>query len=108
MSNEIENVKKISGYWEWVHLFLMLAVAAYLRFQGLGSLSLYGDEELSALAVQGILSDGYPHMPSGMAYWRAVPYSYLAAGCALLGGMTEFSFRLPSAIFGVLTIPIFY
>jgi len=87
---------------------MMMLVAVYLRFPGLGDLSFYGDEEYSALAVQGILADGYPHMPSGMAYWRGAPYSFLAAGAALLFGLSEFSVRLPSVVFGVLTIPIFY
>jgi 4-amino-4-deoxy-L-arabinose transferase-like glycosyltransferase len=93
---------------EWVHVGIMMLVATYLRFPGLGELSFYGDEEYSALAVQGILADGYPHMPSGMAYWRGAPYSFLAAGAALLFGLSEFSVRLPSVVFGVLTVPIFY
>lgn len=94
--------------WECLHVLLMVAAAAYLRFPGLGELSLYGDEDYSVLAVQAILSDGFPHMPSGMAYWRGTPYSYLAAGAALLFGVNEFSIRLPSALFGVVTVPIFF
>ena len=86
----------------------MALIASYFRLPGLGDLSFYGDEEYSALAVQGILADGYPHMPSGMAYWRGALYSYLAAGSAWLLGITEMSIRMPSAIFGILAPPILY
>ena len=93
---------------EWIILISMLIVALWLRIQNLGSLGFYGDEETTALAVEGILKDGYPHMPSGMGYPRAVPYSYLAAGFAYLFGMNEFSIRLPNTIFGTLTVPLIY
>lgn len=93
---------------EWLHLLLMTAVAAYLRLPGLGELSLYGDEEYTAVAVQAVLADGLPRMPSGVPYWRGAPYTYLAAVSAHYFGLSEFSFRLPSAVIGVLTIPVFY
>lgn len=94
--------------WEWLNILSLLSVAAYFRLPGLGELGLYGDEDLTAMAVQGILSDGYPHMPSGMAYWRAFPYSYLAGGISWWNGLSELSIRLPSAIFGIVTILFFY
>lgn len=104
-----ENFQGNPGWrWEWGHLVLMLIAAAAFRFPQLGMLGFYGDEELTALAVQGALSEGYPHMPSGMAYWRGAFYTYLAAGSAMLFGLSEFSIRLPSAIFGSLTIPVVY
>ena len=93
---------------EWIILIFVVSIALWLRTRGLGSLGFYGDEETTALAVQGILKDGYPHMPSGMPYGRAAPYSYLVAGFAYLFGMNEFSVRLPSAVFGTLSIPLLY
>ncbi len=96
------------GSEEWLLLVCLLIVGLVLRVQDLGSLSFYADEETTALAVRGILHDGYPHMPSGVGYWRAAPYSYATAGAARLFGLNEFSVRLPSAIFGTLTIPLLY
>lgn len=100
-------VTKISKA-EWAILLLMTVIGAYLRFPGLGSLSLYGDEDYTALAVTGILSHGLPYLPSHMLYWRAAPFSYVATLSAYLFGLDEFSLRLPGAIFGTLTIPVFY
>ncbi|RMH37817.1 MAG: hypothetical protein D6690_01615 [Nitrospirae bacterium] len=91
-----------------VQLSLMMLVAALLRFPSLGYLSLYGDEEHTALAVRAILADGYPHMPSGMPYWRGMVYSYLAAGVARIWGLDEWALRLPSALMGLLAVPAFY
>ncbi len=94
--------------WELIHILVMTAVAGWLRLPDLGTLSLYGDEDYTILAVQAILTDGFPHMPSGMGYWRAIPYSYIAAASSWWFGLSAFSIRLPSAIFGALTVPVFY
>jgi hypothetical protein len=91
-----------------VHLLIIIAVGAFFRFPGLGDLSLYGDEEHTMLAVQAILADGVPHMPSGMGYWRAVPYSYMATGSALIFGVNELAIRVPSAVLGLIALPVFY
>lgn len=93
---------------EWGQVLLMTVVGAYFRLPDLGALSLYGDEDYTALAVTGILSVGQPYLPSGMLYWRAGPFSYLAGISGYLFGLNEFSLRLPSAVVGTLTIPIFY
>ena len=53
---------------EWFLLLSMVIIGFWLRMHDLASLSFYADEETRALAVQGILNDGYPHMPSGMYY----------------------------------------
>lgn len=93
---------------EWVLVLCVLAIGFSLRVQELGGLGFYGDEETTALAVQGLLRDGFPHMPSGMSYWRAFPYTYIAGASVSLFGMNEFAIRLPSVIFGSLTIPLLY
>ncbi|NIO22176.1 MAG: phospholipid carrier-dependent glycosyltransferase, partial [Candidatus Aenigmarchaeota archaeon] len=74
----------------------------------LGELSFYGDEDYTALAVRSILENGIPSMPSGMNYWRGMPYSYTAAAAAVLFGVNEMSLRLPSAVFGMIAVPVFY
>lgn len=107
-TGQVSGDQAIVSTWELIHILFMTAVAVWLRFPALGTLSLYGDEDYTILAVQAILTDGFPHMPSGMGYWRATPYSYVAAASSWWFGLSAFSIRLPSVVFGVLTIPVFY
>lgn len=94
--------------WEAMALVLLTGVGFWLRIHQLGQFSLYGDEDLTGLAVRSILNDGHPHMPSGMAYWRAPLYSYLLAGFTYLFGLNEWTLRFPNVLFGTATIPLFY
>jgi hypothetical protein len=89
-------------------LLLLTAVGAVLRAWGLGGIGLHGDEDVMALATRGILETGVPVIPSGMLYPRAVPQLYLMAGSVAVFGDTEWALRLPSAIMGILMVPIGY
>jgi 4-amino-4-deoxy-L-arabinose transferase-like glycosyltransferase len=66
------------------------------------------DEDLTAIAVKGILEHGYPVLPTGVLYIRALPYHYLVAASVDVFGFSEFALRLPSALFGAGTILIAY
>ena len=58
-----------------------------------------------ALPAMHLLQYGTPEMPSGFTYPRAMAQLYLMVGSALaFGGPSEWTFRLPSAICGVLLI----
>ncbi len=92
----------------WGHVAALVVAAAWLRLRNLDTLGLYGDEDLTALAVDGFLRHGLPLLPSGMEYWRAFPYTLLAAASAWLIGIGETALRLPSALCGVATIPLFH
>ena len=71
----------------------------------MAGLSFYGDEETTAFAALSVLETGNPAVPSGMDYYRAPLYSYMAAAtAAVLGEGRELSFRLPALAFGVLTV----
>jgi hypothetical protein len=84
---------------------LILAVGILVRFWGLGNVGLHGDEKTMALPAMHLLQYGTPEMPSGFTYPRAMAQLYLMAGSALaFGGPGEWTFRLPSAICGVLLI----
>jgi 4-amino-4-deoxy-L-arabinose transferase-like glycosyltransferase len=91
-----------------VTLVLIIAVGAYARFFALGHVGFHGDEETMALAVRHILQDGTPILPSGMFYPRGMTQLYLMALSASAFGMNEWALRLPSAICGVLLIPLLY
>jgi Dolichyl-phosphate-mannose-protein mannosyltransferase len=86
-------------------LVLIVAVGVLVRFWGLGNVGLHGDEKTMALPAMHLLQYGTPEMPSGFTYPRAMAQLYLMAGSALaFGGPSEWTFRLPSAICGVLLI----
>jgi len=85
-------------------LLVIVAVGAMIRFWGLGNVGLHGDEKTMALPALHLLRYGTPEMPSGFLYPRALAQLYLMAGSALAFGASEWAFRLPSAICGVLLI----
>ena len=86
-------------------LVLIVAVGVLVRFWGLGNVGLHGDEKTMALPAMHLLQYGTPEMPSGFTYPRAMAQLYLMAGSALaFGGPSAWTFRLPSAICGVLLI----
>src|SRR6186713_52752 len=87
-----------------VVLLFIIGIGSWLRFWGLGNVGLHGDEETMAMAVMGIVREGAPILPSGMFYPRGVTELYLMAASVQLFGESEWAFRLPSALCGVLVI----
>ncbi len=102
----VVGIQRLARYW-WP-LALIVAVAAYLRLADLGALGFRWDEDLSGLAVRAILEKGVPELPSGMVYLRGGVFSHLMAASASLLGFSEFSLRLPAALFGIALVPIGY
>ncbi len=94
--------------WLWIcTVVVLLTVAAALRLGRLGALSLWGDEGLQALAVQSILTDGFPHIGNRL-YLRGIPTLYAEALAAIFFGLSEFSLRLPSVLAGLATMVVTY
>jgi 4-amino-4-deoxy-L-arabinose transferase-like glycosyltransferase len=87
----------------WILAGIVLA-GAVVRFWGLGSVGLHGDEKTMALPVMSLVNQGLPLMPSGMFYPRAVGQLYLMAASVMIFGQSEWALRLPSALCGVLLI----
>lgn len=92
--------------WTLAILALIVAVGAFVRFWGLSNVGLHGDEKTMVLPALHLLRYGTPDMPSGFLYPRAVAQLYLMAGSALAFGRSEWAWRLPSAVCGVLLIPV--
>ena len=83
--------------------------AAALRFVHLGVLPLgaAGTEEgTSWLVTAGQLRHGYPLLPSGLTYWKGLPYTLGAALVSLVFGLSAWSLRVPPALAGVASVPI--
>lgn len=85
-------------------LAALVIAGAWVRFAGLGSVGLHGDEETMAMAVRHILIDGRPLLPSGMFYPRGLTQLYLMAMSVSTFGESEWALRLPSALCGVAVI----
>jgi Dolichyl-phosphate-mannose-protein mannosyltransferase len=94
--------------WEATAVITLVAVGAILRFWGLGSWGLEGDEKTMALPTMHLVHFGAPLMPSGMFYPRAIGQLYMMAASVRLFGESEWAFRFPSVICGIALIGIAY
>jgi 4-amino-4-deoxy-L-arabinose transferase-like glycosyltransferase len=91
-----------------VIIVALTAIGFYLRFNNLGDRSFWYDEAITSYAAIGLLDHGTPVMPSGEAYTRALLNTYLIALSFKTLGISEFSARIVSVIFGTLIIPLVY
>ena len=85
----------------------LLMSGAYLRLDGLGSVSLNGDEIATVRYAQSIFDKGYPYITLGDFSKPATTYEllpYPIAASIGLFGVNSTSIRFPSALFGIATI----
>jgi 4-amino-4-deoxy-L-arabinose transferase-like glycosyltransferase len=90
----------------WLAASLIVALAAWVRLRGLGDFSLTLDEITLVDFANGVLQRGYPSIFVGsmevpLATYELVPY-FMALSIKLFG-FSEFSVRLPAALFGTAT-----
>lgn len=89
-------------------ILLLLTIGFLLRIKDLGTQSLWFDESISSIAALAILEKGVPILDSGLFYGRAILNTFLIAISFKIFGMSEFAGRLPSVLFGTLTIYLVY
>jgi len=89
-------------------LLLFILFGSYLRFVNLGVPSFWVDEMDFVEAARSMLQVGEPLLDSGYPYTRAPLLTYSLMASFKLFGVSEFSSRLPSAIFGVFSIPLIF
>jgi hypothetical protein len=94
--------------WEAPAVIALVVVGAIIRFWGLGSWGLAGDEKTMALPTMHLVRFGSPLMPSGMFYGRAIGQLYLMAASVRTFGESEWAFRFPSVVCGIALIGIAY
>jgi uncharacterized membrane protein len=98
-----------SSFRVWALCFGLVILAAVPRLTNLTGIGFHGDEDITAFAVRSALETGAPAMPSGMPYLRGLAYTWLtAASVAFFGSADEAPYRLPSALFGILTVPLLF
>jgi hypothetical protein len=91
-----------------VMLVLITLLGAYFRFKGLGTEGYHSDESSSLTPILGIIKTGLPEYPSGVYYTRGPAYHYLTAVFIKVLGLSRFTGRFSTALFGTLTIPLLY
>ena len=108
MTSQENNSQKIISKTALIVIALIIC-ASLPRLYQLGDLSFYMDEETTAFASRALAEGKMPQMPSGMPYYRSLPDTWLIAMSArIFGTDNELSYRLPGAIFGILTIPLIF
>lgn len=89
-------------------LCLLIVTGFYLRLSNLGNSSFWVDELITSYAAIGILQHGAPVLPSGTLYTRSIFNTSLIALSFKIFGISEFSARIVSVVFGTLTILLVY
>ena len=89
-------------------LAIILVAGFLIRVLSLSEANFGSDELFHVYAALSIINSGEPILPSGFYYSRSLMFTELVAISANIFGMSEFSARIPSVIFGVLTIFLVY
>ena len=89
-------------------LAAVLALAFWLRWQYVQTISLYVDEFTTLWAAQRTQAVGAPIMPSGVLYTRGLLATYVTAAVGALAGLDYTTGRLPSLVFGLATILVLF
>lgn len=98
---------RFSSYWKVAALVVVVIAGLAVRASGLLEDSLSADETSMIRNSYGVLTWGFPYMVTGsftklLATYELVPYPLALS--SIIFGHTELAYRLPSLIFGTLTI----
>ncbi|MBX3013969.1 MAG: glycosyltransferase family 39 protein [Caldilineaceae bacterium] len=85
-------------------LGLIVLLAGWLRWRYAQTISLYVDEFTTLWAARRVQMLGVPWMPSGVLYTRGLLATYVEAAFLALFGFSYFIGRLPSLLFGLMTV----
>ena len=100
---KLEDLTKQNNLYIILLLFILL-FSLYLRLFALGDAPFWVDESISSIASKNILEKGLPIFDSGVFYGRSLVFHHSQSISMLIFGINDFSARLPSVIFGILTI----
>ena len=101
----------------WILLFLIFSIAFILRFYRLGEIpnGLYQDETAIGYNAYSILQTGrdeygnfFPLYFKSFGDWKLPVYIYTDVFSVKFFGLSPFSVRLPSALFGFLTVIVLF
>ncbi|OKY77399.1 MAG: Glycosyltransferase of PMT family ArnT [Candidatus Methanohalarchaeum thermophilum] len=105
LTSLFEEIKKDLGRF-FVLVFTLIGI--FNRFRNLGHPYIYTDESISSLAAVNGFSHFPPLLPSGSEYFGHWTHTYLLTFSYKILGHTDWAGRLPSAVLGILSIPLIY
>lgn len=89
-------------------LVLAIIATAYWLWFGVSQRSVVGDEGISILSAQAVLTHGYPRLPSGWIYHRADLPAYLVAASIGVFGLNDVAITLPSLLLSLGSMILVY
>jgi len=103
--NEVPTARHLGPLIVPVLLAAILLAGFGLRIGNLGGPDFGVDETFHVYSAQQLIAGEPPLLPSGLPYARSLPYTRTVAWSgALFGGINEWSARVPSVVFGCLSI----
>lgn len=99
------NLNAAGTRWGWFAALFLFAIAAFLRFSGITSLTLADDEYYVVRSVENILRSGLPEYLCGGFYPRGLLFQYSTAALTLVGTQLEFAPRMLAATSSLLALP---
>ena len=96
--------EKMNCTLSWILLGGILLFAFALRAVNLGGPDFGIDEILHVYAASSLLEENRPLVPSGIEYTRGLPFTKLVALVGGFWGINEKTARIPSLVFGLLTV----
>lgn len=85
-----------------------LAVGVWARLNGLGFSSLAADEYYFIESIRRIIATGLPAFETGGYYTRGILIQYLTVPAMWISASEELGVRLPSVVFGLVTVFVAY
>lgn len=108
------NMKKTENILIGILVMALILIGLWLRCDNLGKINFQSDEFFHLYAAKGYLETGdfvqwdFLDNEPKREYIRAFPYTWLVAQSFKIFGISEWSARLPSLLFGVLFLPLVY
>lgn len=89
-------------------LFLIIVIGIYFRVVDSAEMGLGFNEPMHIYAAKSLLEGRGPVLPSGLVYHRALLFTYTVAGSFKMFGVNLLSARLPSIVFGMLSVLLIF
>lgn len=95
-------------WWRFATVIALMIIGGYWRLFDLGLSGFWMDEAFSVQTARAIQIRGMPEFDNGETSWLWLPAHYIMAASISLPGDVHVTSRLPSAVSGVLMIPVVY
>lgn len=98
-------IKKTFKNRYFLALLILIVIGTSIRVYQIGAQSLWLDEGISAMAAKALLKNGWPRI-GGHEIFKGILHTVFVAISFKAFGVSEAAGRIPSLLFGVLSIPL--